>query len=84
LSPLRVGEPLTIQGAFVDRSPKDSFKVHVQWDANGPWQSINLPAGSTSFRARHTYSTAGQHRVTILVVDDDLDVDSEQLVLTVR
>jgi autotransporter-associated beta strand protein len=82
LPPFLVGEPITIRGSITD-VPKDSFRVHVRWDLNGPWQAINLPAGTKFFQLKHTYATAGDHHVTMLLVDDDLDLDDLSFLLHV-
>ncbi len=83
LPPLKVGRPIIIQGLISDRSPSDSFKVFIQWSANGPWQAVNLPAGSTSFSFQHTYARIGQYQVTVKVIDDDLDFHELNVVLNV-
>ena len=78
-----VGVPITIQGVISDRSPSDSLRVFIQWAANGSWQSVNLPAGSTTFTFHHTYGQIGRHQVSIQVIDDDLDFDQLRIVLNV-
>lgn len=83
LPPLRVGRPILIQGLISDRSPSDSFKVFIQWSANGLWQAVSLPAGSTSFNFQHTYTRIGQYQVTVKVIDDDLDFHELNVVLNV-
>lgn len=83
LPPLRVGVPITIQGVISDRSPSDSLRVFIQWEANGRWQAMNLPAGSTTLTFHHTYGRIGQHQVTVQVIDDDLDFDQLKIVLDV-
>lgn len=83
LPPLRVGRPILIQGLISDRSPSDSFKVFIQWSANGLWQAVNLPPGATSFSFQHTYTRIGQYQVTVKVIDDDLDFHELKVVLNV-
>ena len=50
----------------------------------GTWRAVNLPAGSTTFTFRHTYNRPGQHQVTVLLIDDDLDFAQESFVLSVE
>jgi len=82
LPPFVVGQPITVRGSIND-VPPDTFKVHVRWDLNGPWQAINLPAGTKFFELKHTYAKAGDHHVTVLLIDDDLDFDEVSFLLNV-
>jgi hypothetical protein len=83
LPPLVVGQPITLRGVVWDQGTQDALVLHVRWTANGPWQKVHLPAGTTNFTLRHTYAAAGRHQVTLLVVDDDLEFDQQSLVLDV-
>lgn len=79
-----VGKPIVLQGTISDPGVNDTFKVLVQWDSNGPWQTLTLPAGSKFFQVQHKYATIGKKQVTILLFDKDLDFTASSLVLNVH
>ena len=81
---LKVDQPIVVHGAFSDRGPNDTFLVLVQWSTNGPWESVNLPAGSDFFQLKHKYTKAGDQQVTILLLDKDLGFTTKTFILSVR
>ena len=71
------------QARLSDWSPRDTFKVFSQWNTNGSWQSLDLPAGATTFHFQHTYAKTGKRHVTVQIIDDDLDFAATSFVLDI-
>lgn len=65
-----------------DAGTKDTFILTIEW-GEGISTTVNLPAGTTSYRAEHRYMDDGLYTVTILVTDNDGGSSSTNAFVTV-
>jgi hypothetical protein len=80
-SPPVVGQDAILRGRIFDPSPRDSFRLKINWGDGSPLQTVLLPAGTTAFRLVHKFGSSGNYQVLIGAEDDD--GGSDLLALTV-
>ena len=64
------GTQFSITGVYTDPGTLDTQTVVIEWQA-GVTETLNLPAGSSSFELSHTYAEAGAFTVIVTITDKD-------------
>lgn len=77
-SPINENSSAVLTGDITDPSMQDSFTMVVDWGDGTPQETVNIPAGSTSFSATHQYlddtptgTPSDTFSVTIVSFTDD-------------
>lgn len=65
-----VDETFTVTAIITDAGSLDSFTLTIVWAA-GVTETVNLPAGSTSFEVTHSYAASGSYTVLVTLTDKD-------------
>lgn len=64
------GANKTISGNITDPGVLDTFTININWNDGTGIQSINRPAGATSFTADRTISGTGNFTVNVTITDN--------------
>lgn len=83
-SPPLLGQVAVLRGQILDPSPRDAFRLKINWGDGSAIETVLLPAGTTEFRLTHKFKSVGYHRVRIRAVDDDGGRGSLGLTIFVR
>jgi len=65
------GGAATLTGTIGAPNAQAPFTLVINWGYGSPAQTVNLPAGSTSFSLPHTYLTASTDAVSVSLSDND-------------
>jgi len=90
LSPLNEGDTTTLSGEITDPDETDTFTLDINW-GDGQSQSIDYPAGTTTFDVTHRYlddppagAPFGDDYIITVTVSDHRKIDSRGLSVTVN
>lgn len=90
LSPLNEGDTTTLSGEIIDPDEDDTFTLDINW-GDGQSQSIDYPAGTTTFDVTHRYlddppagAPFGDDYLITVTVSDHRKIDSRGLLVTVN
>jgi hypothetical protein len=74
-SPVVQGQRATLSGLINDPGLRDTFRLLVIWGDGSRPETLNFPAGTTSFGLTHRFTRSGNHTITLLLTDDDHGVN---------
>lgn len=77
------GGTVTLNGTFTDQDTSDTHTVTVTWGDNTT-DTVNLPAGQTTFSLQHQYFDGGVLTITATVTDPNGGSGSATTTVTVR
>jgi hypothetical protein len=90
LSPVNEGDTTTLSGEITDPDEEDTFTLDIMW-GDGQSQSIDYPAGTTTFGVTHRYlddppagAPFGDDYIITVTVSDHRRIDSRGLSMTVH
>ena len=78
-TPIGLGGQATLTGDVIDPGVRDAFTLLVDWGDGRGAQTVNLPAGTTSFKINHTYLVGGNLQANVTVKDDEGAMANESL-----
>ena len=78
-----VGELFERSGSFADPGTEDSWTATVDYGDGGGASSLTLDSDNMTFDLSHTYSSAGDFEVTVVVTDDDGGMGSATFMINV-
>jgi hypothetical protein len=74
-SPVVQRQLATLSGLISDPGVRDTFKLLVVWGDGSRPETLNFPAGTTSFSLTHRFTRSGNHPIALLLTDDDNGVN---------
>lgn len=86
-SPINEGGVATLTGQITDANASDSFTLNITW-GDGQSQTVDYPAGTTSFEVTHTYpddpAPTDEYLIAYSISDHRFGTDSGSTSVTVN
>ena len=83
-APPVLGQNAVLRGLILDPSPRDIFRLKINWGDGSPIETFLLPAGTTEFRLTHRFRSSGYQQIVISIEDDDGGFDRLDLTVFCR